>query len=1189
MMRFLSLVLILVFALPAPVAFADEKCEKNLESGAAQDANAKAVQKLFELRERFDERLFPDVDPYANALTLDESQKWTEYFSFEGQGASVKRSILGETRHFLNTTAIRKPEQILPMIEKILAAGERILSQPSADKAALYRGSLAVELIIPSVISAMPQALSQIKPQAPNKPKSDDKKEEQNSPLDQEAPPEYPDDQEDNYNPHTKDSEGGRQKANQTFIAVEFSQPGVLFFKNQTYNDVVRSGEKRFRITPLPGQRTKRLKPFARTKNVLTLNLNGKSDVLVLVPVGFEPVMPEPGVPVTISPTDGGQYLIRNPQQLKTVTLYLTPEDQDYNALQLEFLKKPLGIDPKEWPHEMASELFPLVEKADALTAIRKVEGYIKYKYLYSVGPRPELDPVAALKAGAFQCDMAAMIMVALVRDVLKLPARVVSGFNGFPSKENPNVSVVRLPNDRHAAVEVFVNGKWQYFDPTPSRKDKKNKEEEGGDQPGANQKDYDDEFKTEDDEKSAPEGESQPAEGKSSKEKKDDKDKPDSKAGAPSDEEDEQGKGGASKKLDEKEAAELAAELAKALKWGSLSLKPERVDGRIVGRARQVLLREALNPIYDTSTGLQKLKRVEIDLKDEVEYKRLVREANVALTFRQRAVAEAMFHLAATVKKSNPVESFKKLVQMEDRLVQYHRVLDAQDKKRLDPLLAELRRLKEEFQRLNTAERLQIGRAEKFYDGLPNHTRQLVKQRYKFPVIGENTQTRALAEDLKAGGTGSIRDKDLLSYNLIRLLYPMTDFIMDSMPTPAYRWIRTFMEDRRYTRGNDFIPLEDLARARRAVITQPHKSLTQNVREGTAFLPARKQRLKVPSPTGVTQPMRVTIVGFDTSGSMGGNPGDFQTGLIQAFVDRALSDIVNGRHNHIAHLLGFDDGVHFSKAVKNSADAYDILMKGRSYLKNQGRGTNIMAVLEEAFAQILDAQKRNNGEPLAAANVILMSDGGSTIDLKRLQKLMSLVNEKTPIKFMFVAINGENEDLRKLTLDVRSLGASESYYHMFKGGDIDEFIANAQRSPEPNLERELYTDKRADALPHNMENRLTMLAGRLDEAIKTINLDQRPQDLKYWITQIKKIPFAEQKPKYTPIGSELSRFRSLADNSKGAFKERREIQLVADDLMRNFSEITGMPFTKLMLNDADSLRHLIEAAEYYASGGGRD
>lgn len=1143
-------------------------CEKELIPKGV-DPNAVLVAKLFDLQGKLDERLYPDNDPFVQAMTLDESQNIFELLA--ANDARNGRSIVGEIRVLLNSKQLKSFAEIKPLLDKLLQFSEGKLSERSASKVDLYRANVAIDMILPELLKLLPQAIAQElihkEDGTPDKTQEEKQKAKQQPAMDEEVPPEFPDQDESNYDPHTKDSEQGKQPATKTFTAVEWSEPGVDFFWNVRWNSISRQGPDRFKVMSLPMDRKKVVGKYRPTKVTGTFFCQGKQDFALLIRPGYEPVQPDPATGASIYVTAGGQYRMKNPRKLDKIVIGLMPENDELNPVQIDFLKRPLGINENEWPHQIQSELFPLLT-GGGLNAVRKVESYFVNKFLYSVGPRQETDPIEALKAGSFQCDMATLIGIAFIRDYLKLPARAIGGHRGKSSKSDPNVSQVVLPGDKHAEIEVYIDGKWHHFDFTPKRKDKKSKDEgKPDDEHDEIAKDVDEEFEVPDNEQS------DVSPSKTSEKKKDRK----AKISEDSENRIRENAKPAQPGQDDSISEEIQRDLEKALELGSLTLKKERIDGRLVTRARMTLLHDILDPSYDTSIGLQKLQRLKLDLRDEAELRAWALQTEIALTGRQRPVADALLSLAGSIRKADLTASFKIIVKLEDRLSLYVKTCDAKEQALLTPLLNDLRRIKSDLSKLSTEGRLAVGRAEKFFTGLPGHTRRLVEQEYKLSVIGDNLETKALSSDLKKG-----KKKD---YNLIRILYPLTDFIMDSIPTPAHRMVKTPMDSLR-PRGRDTLMMDDMYDSRDGVLLNPHASVWKNINDGTAFVKKRLRTARVPSPTGITQPKRVTIVNYDTSGSMEGKPGDFQAGLISAFVDRALSDISpTGRHNHVANLLGFDTDVHTNIAVKSSADAYDVIRNHRKKLQNTSGGTDIMKALEQSFAVIFDAQKRNNGEPLASANILLMSDGGSAVDLRRLRELMSLVDQRTPVKFMFVAINGTNPDLIQLTQDVKKAGAKESYYYEMTAQTINETLAESERPPEPDVRRELYTDKKPDALPQGIEGRLTVLASQIETAIKTMQIANQPRGVKSWLAEVERVETRPQNPKHTPLTGELSGYRSYMFQSK-ALRSRHEAFLVVEDIMKNWQMLMGKPFSTMMVDERESLKHMLREAALHTTRG---
>jgi len=60
---------------------------------------------------------------------------------------------------------------------------------------------------------------------------------------------------------------------------------------------------------------------------------------------------------------------------------------------------------------------------------------------------------------------MAAYIMIAVLRDIYKVPCRPVCGYRAKKANKDTAVhSYLLTPEDGHAWVEVFIDGYWRYF-----------------------------------------------------------------------------------------------------------------------------------------------------------------------------------------------------------------------------------------------------------------------------------------------------------------------------------------------------------------------------------------------------------------------------------------------------------------------------------------------------------------------------------------------------------------------------------------------------------------------------------------------------------------------------------------------------------------------------------------------------
>ena len=175
----------------------------------------------------------------------------------------------------------------------------------------------------------------------------------------------------------------------------------------------------------------------------------------------------------------------------------------------------------------------------------------------------------------------------------------------------------------------------------------------------------------------------------------------------------------------------------------------------------------------------------------------------------------------------------------------------------------------------------------------------------------------------------------------------------------------------------------------------------------------------------------RISIVGFDVSGSMAGQNAEFQAALLAAFVCRALEDVSPaGVHRHTVLLVPFGSDVYPPLEIKSSQDALDLIKNHQKVLANRGDGTDIQKFLMQAMKLISDAQDAKN--PFEIANIILMSDGGSSVDYDELTKARKLIHRDTPIQMMFAAIGETNPDLQKFASDSKSMGQRKDFIRNF-------------------------------------------------------------------------------------------------------------------------------------------------------------
>lgn len=1154
-------------------------------------------------------QLDDERDPFMahGAFHHEDAQRLMDALSVRpvpGQPGYRKPSILGETRKFYHSL-FESSKDITDLetepFQNLANFYQSTIQEKNPTRADLYRALISAELLAHYISKFQPQTESvdrDGKPQTTQdkEQKEDEKKEQKESKEDNEDIQELPA----NYDPNIKDTdnkseENGKQQ--KKFVHITFHGKAE-YFKRHSFNTVLRRGENRFRATPMAllspsvpgpdglGKKTKIHIPKIRLGEWIPL----------FVPAGFRPqASMDPNI--KIQQTDSGDYLIWSSQQ--DIEIHMSADDFDPNPVQLEQLKAPIGIREEEWPNKVKSELFPRLEDKSPLEAARLVEAFLRLRYLYSVDKKPQSDPIEVLEGGSFQCDHAAMIMVAILRDKLGIPSRPVGGFRG---KDMGALSKLFLPNkEGHAWVEVFHNGRVYIFDPTPKSKDRKQDQTGGESEAPDATKEFDDSlfdpikgFEDDPSELDRPMREDSVSDkaDTDTKKAKDKSQKQDKKSGKPlpdttqsqadanaeeqtNNQEDITADGDKDSKADksqltEEEIEQILEDLTQEFSIGSVSLLEDKAEDRSVAviteRALRVIIKDILAPKWDVGSSRQRLNQVLTDLGrgKSKHYKELLEPAQLALVNSQTSVADALTDISANLRERPLEANYRRLLQIQDRLKAFSLALDPDQKtEQLAKALELIQKIQKAFLALTEVGDQERSIIEKFMRESPPHTRQIFAQKHK--LSGLPTDPNLLA------AFNSLRNGKETELNLIRLLYPLTEFIQDSTPTPAYMRVRTYEPDSRSKARPQLVAQESLDRAWRGIRGQPEKSLVQNVLEGTLYIPTRRRQVNVPAPGGQMDPKRVTVALYDTSGSMNGQPGDFQAALLAAFVDRAASE-----RSHKVALMGFDSHVHTVRTVVSHDDAYDVIRNHRHVMKNTNGGTSLMEALKQAFGAILDAQSKAN-EPLASANIILMTDGQDTVDLDQIRKWIVAIDRRTPLKVMFVSINGTNPDLVKLTDDMRTAGARESYYREFLPEDISDWLKKATEVPRIDKIRDYASRRRPSDLPYGLErvfDETSMMVryvdGTYERSIPNIGYDR-------WRSMIKQIPFrsfVEQSP-MTSAEQKFNHFRLNIENWK-VLKDSRTNRVVLEDIMPRIEQLINYPVNQLHIREAESLGFIV-------------
>ena len=323
----------------------------------------------------------------------------------------------------------------------------------------------------------------------------------------------------------------------------------------------------------------------------------------------------------------------------------------------------------------------------------------------------------------------------------------------------------------------------------------------------------------------------------------------------------------------------------------------------------------------------------------------------------------------------------------------------------------------------------------------------------------------------------------------------------------------------------------------------------------------------------GKEEAERITIVLYDTSGSMSGEPGRFQAGLISAFTGTALSDVTSkGRHRHKLVLVPFDEQPGTPVPVTNTAEALNVIRDYSNKLKNTGGGTDIQKALIQAMSLIADAEKRS-GEPLAAANIVLMTDGQAQINAEELFQARKAIDRQTPLQTMFIAINETNQELMNFAMDSQSMGVERGFYREFTGGHISDILKEADHL---NLKgrNDFYTEKSFREIPREIHELLDKSLRLASDFSDEVYYGSRYLSAREHLENLEKIKWRNERESDRPLEKWLLKVRQLAQNK--VFRDKKLLERVVDDLVTHFEQLTGVQMDSLSDFEQEQLRHLV-------------
>lgn len=912
-----------------------------------------------------------------------------------------------------------------------------------------------------------------------NKKKEEDKKKQEKKEKQKKDKKDEPEDDEppkwnkteDKYKPENKDlsSDSGGKKKSADIVMTDADVPKRLLrqkiydlfdYNNWSTNPVQRN-------------------PLSRENNFtkkMIIDHLGESEVDVPVPYGYT-LIPGKYKDYQIKEIGHGEFKLY-PTTKDKVTLGLSRIlDESHNSS----LQRPVNpTATSHWP----KHLLTFTESLRGLSptdAAAKLEKYLSedggFLY-YSKGDKIDEDalskidqkmntllsqmpkPMAMANVGAFNCDGAAWIGALLLRDILGFQVRIAGGRTSAGTKtiDKDKFHVVRSSDPAHAWLEVHDGKNWKPFDMTPKNntpdsesaptdlereepqesQQQKDKQEQGNPQKSKSESKDKDSDKKDAEEKES-DGKDKKDQGKKDKDGKDNKKSSDANSdGSPVD--------GETRKIEEL----IHAKSTQRQKDESHLALIDKILKR-----NELMLLEHL--IYDGHSTKFNEESIEIlrGLKEHPNWKNPVERSDQKISgFLNEAKFSKFNGLSQLINEIRVDFGQNKARDAKQKLIIAERLLLA---------LSEYRNLtKPEVEALSSIQKIsskldlvkhknskEFDVVEELLKDLPgNVSKEWLRRQYgkDFDQLGSASNLK-LAQDLVSG-----KLKPLLQMGAVSEFVDMT---LNSSQEPQWK------DEPTLTRSIVPKPRQDLIVTRNPLDfakmlwnLRPGENMFAPTLQGRQFAMGSLETRRVPNPKNPIE-RKVSVVYYDISGSMSGHPLETVDSLLMAFADNALSEVdAIGRPTHEIYLIPFDDKIYEGVHISSREDAQNFLAKKMNLRTQAAGGTDIQKVIENFYSLISSSYQTKSGQGreklFQKTNMVLFSDGGSQIDMQRIEEARKKIPNSVQINMNFVSIGDSvNETLKTLSSNDK-LSSTKPTFKQMNSQMINSVVGvSAQYDPQ--------------------------------------------------------------------------------------------------------------------------------------------
>ncbi len=988
----------------------------------------------------------------------------------------------------------------------------------------------------------------------------------------------------DKYNPENKDlaNDGKGKKKNVDLVLTD-----VNVFKRLLRQKIYdQFNLKDWSSTPV-GRES--LQSETQVTKKLIINPLGETSVDVPVPYGYT-LIPGKYADHRIVEVGPGEFQVqvssKNPVSLGLVKIQsesaLPAPPRAVSAQELGlwpqhlllFTQSLKGLPPLEAASRLEKYLseeggFLYYSKGDKISEGELTKIDQKFNQLLTTMPKP----MAMAHVGAFNCDGAAWIGGLLLRDVLNLPVRIAGGRTsaGIKTVNQEKLHVVKSADPAHAWIEVFDGKRWIPFDMTPKNNTPESqssptdveREESKPTQPGQKQPPKDKTQPSKGEGKGAEKKDSDKDGVKDSEKDKDSKDK-ESEAKASDEgknkkegEQDNEGAPG-SKKIEDLINAKSTQRRKGEQNLGLID--------RVLKRNELMLLEHMIHeghktPFQNESNSVLETLNENSNWKNVVERSRgkistLINDAKFS---KFSGLQKFLSDIRVEFSQNNLREAKQKLMMVQRLLLALseYRSLTKKETEALQSIEGIIRNL-DQIKHENSKE---YDSVQELLQSLPgNISKNWLSKQYgkDYDQLGSDANIR-LAQDMVNG-----KLKPLLQMGAVSDFVDMT---LNSTPEPQWKDEPTLNRSLVPKPRQDLIITRSpLDFAKMLWTLRPGEHMFAPTLQGRQFAIGSLETRRVSNPKNPLE-RKVSVIYYDISGSMKGRPIESQDALLMAFVDKALSETdAIGRPTHEIYLIPFNDNLLQGVHIASREDAQNFLSRRMSMRTETSGGTDIQKAVEN-FYDIIGTSYKNKSTQgreklFQKANMVLFTDGGSTINMEQLEVKRRSIPKEVQINMNFVNIGDQvNETLKALAQNDKLASGKPTFRKM----DTQMMEAVGEVTAEYNSQAFATTQRISG----------TMIS-EINRLIENISVDPRqkgdPSQIDRALSQVQttkgdvsQLPGLKEALNLTQLETLMS---SLKANSR--LKQR-----LVESVMESYQQLTGRSWKDMTYPEKDALEKL--------------